>query len=68
MAEFTADGRIRYRLAFQDGSVPDSADFTSTQAFEVGDTFDHEGQTWTVTAIKSERAGVPDLLTVKSSG
>jgi hypothetical protein len=68
MAEFTADGRIRYRLIFQHAAHPDSEDFTSTQAYEVGDTFDHEGETWTVTAIKSAPAGVSDLLLVKRSG
>jgi hypothetical protein len=68
MAEFTHDGRIRYRLIFQDAAHPDSEDFTSTQGYKVGDTFDHEGETWTVVAIKSAWARVPDLLMVKRSG
>lgn len=68
MAEFTLDGRIRYRLTFRDAAFPDSDDFTSTEAFGVGDTVEVEGETWTVAAVESARAGVPDLLTLKPSG
>jgi hypothetical protein len=67
MAEFTLDGRIRYRLTFQDAGWPDSEDFTSTEAFSVGDTVEFEGEMWIVAAVESARAGVRDLLTLKPS-
>jgi hypothetical protein len=67
MAEFTLDGRIRYRLTFREAAWPDSEDFTSTEAFSLGDTVEFEGETWTVVAVEAERAGVPDLLTLKAT-
>jgi hypothetical protein len=59
MAEFTLDGRIRYRLTFQNPAWPDSEDFTSTQAFEVGDTVEFKDETWTVAAVESAREACP---------
>lgn len=65
--EYTPDGRIRYRLAFQDAPWLDSDDFASDRSHNAGDVLDVAGDdgsavAWRVGGVIPEPDGVPDTL------
>lgn len=64
--EYLGDGRIRYRLAFQDAPWLDSNDFASDRTFAVGDSMNVEDETWWVADVLPEPAGIPDTLVMTS--
>jgi hypothetical protein len=71
--ELLDNGRVRYRLAFQDAPWLNSNDFTSDRIFAIGDLLDVDdgrGSTepWSVADAPEEIDGVPDTLVLVRSG
>jgi hypothetical protein len=64
--EYLPQGRVRYRLAFQDAPWLDSNDFVSDRPFARGDSMDVNDReattTWWVADVWEEPEGSPDTL------